>query len=260
MAGTEKKIGKRAFYRDRTMKFPDWEITSKGLVLPSQHHALWEFFDDFNGFQASGSGLDGWHLDEVNTGTYPVLADEAFGVFNGTPDNAQGDHFHYQWARDTTVHEIFKPAVGKRAWLATRFKVEDADQNYVVIGSHVTADDPWNSEPTDQFLFRTPPATLGDIEFAVGKTNSTEATISLGTLADDTYIRLVAFYDGADTCHAWRFDDSGNLTNSGYCSVTSSVQGDLLPDTELTVAFGMEANDTGTDLFSLDFIHLAMER
>jgi len=229
-------------------------------ALPGAIQGAWEFREDFNGFVTAAAGLSGWHLDEVNQGTYPVIADAHGGVFNGTPDNAGGDNFHYAWALNTTVSEVWKPAVGKRFWMASRFKIEDADQNLILIGAHITQDDPWGTEPSDQAVFRTLAADPDALQFAIGKTNSTEATIALGDLADDTWVTVLAFYDGADTVWAYRYNDDGELTHSGKVSVTSSVQGDLLPDTEMAPSFGVEAVDNGTDLFSCDFIYIAQER
>lgn len=250
----------KRWFRDRSDVVPQLEITAKGVLVPGILTGCWEFREDFNGFTTAAAGVQGWHLDEVNAGTYPVIADAHGGIFEGTPDNAQGDNFHYAWALNTTVSEIWKPAAGKRFWMATRFKVEDADQNMPMIGAHITQDDPWNTEPSDQILFRTVTADKDALQFAIGKTNSTEVTVALGNLEDDTWVTCVAFYDGVDTVHVFRYNDSGELTNSGRAVVTSSAAGDLLPDTEIAPSFGMEANDTGTDKLSIDFLYICQER
>lgn len=239
---------------------PVAEIGAKGFFNPTPSLPVFEFHDDFVAFTAAAAGVTGWHLDESGTATGAAVQDAHGGVVLAKPGSTAGNNFHYQWATNTTVHEIVKPAAGKRLWLATRFKVEDADQNLPIVGCHVAADDPWNSEPSDQFLFRTLASDADALQFACGKTNSTEVTIALGNLADDTWVTLLAFYDGADTVHAYRYNDSGDLVASGSVSVTSSAQGDLLPDTEMTVAFGAEAVDTGADDFSIDFITVVQER
>lgn len=230
--------------------------TAKGLLLPGSH-ALWTFLEDFNELKISAANVMGWHLDESGTSTALALVDEAYGVATAKSGASAGNNFQYQWGLNTTVHEPVKLVAGKRAWLSTRFKIEDADQNLVRIGCHNATDDPWNAEETDQFQFRTNAADPDALEFACGKTASTEVTIALGDLADSTYIRLLAFYDGADTVWAFRYDDSGNLTNSGKASVSA---GALLPDTEMTIAFGNEAVDTGADDLHIDHIFVAVER
>jgi hypothetical protein len=215
------------------------------------------FFDDFTSYVTSAAGITGWHKDEVNAGTDPVVQDANGGVILFTLDNADNDNQHYQWGTDTTVHEVIKLSAGKRAWLRTRFKVEDADQDLPMVGLHIAADDPWGTEPSDQFLFRVNRTGPAALQFAAGKTNATEVTASLGSLEDDTWIICTAYYDGKDSVIVTRESDAGVITHQSTISVTN---GTLLPDTEMTVAFGMEAMDTGTDNMSLDYIFAAVER
>jgi hypothetical protein len=224
------------------------------IIDPTKHFV---FFDDFTSYTTAAANITGWHKDEVNAGTDPIVQDAHGGVILFTLDNADNDNQHYQWGTNTTVHEIVKLEPGKKAWLRTRFKVEDADQDLPMIGLHIAADDPWGTEPSDQFLFRVNRASAAALQFACGKTNSTEVTISLGDLADDTWIIVTAYYDGKDTVHAWRESSDGVRTHAGSVSVTN---GTLLPDTEMTVAFGMEAMDTGTDNMSIDYILVVAER
>jgi hypothetical protein len=223
-------------------------------VLDPTKFFVW--FDDFYSFTTSAAGVTGWHKDEVNAGTDPVVQDENGGVILFTLDNADNDNQHYAWGTNTTVHEVIKLAAGKRAWLRTRFKVEDADKDLPMIGLHITQDDPWGTEPSDQFLFRTLRADPDALQFAVGKTDSTEVTVSLGDLADDTYVILTAYYDGKSTVYVTRESDTA-ITHTGSANV---VNGTLLPDTEMCVAFGMEATDTGTDNMSVDYILAVVER
>lgn len=246
-------------FRDPYTVVPDFEITANGLLLPGSH-ALYEFKDDFSSYTLAAASVVGWHLDESGTSTAAALTALPFGVVTAKPGGTAGNNFHYQWAQNTTVLTPATLAAGKRAWLYARFKVEDADQNLPRVGLIAPTDDPWNAEETDQFQFRTLAAAPATLQFACGKTASTEVTISLGDLADDTFVRVAAFYDGYDTVHAFRYDDSGNLVTSGRASVTSSVRGDLLPDAAMTYAWGMENVDTGADDFHLDIIHFAMER
>lgn len=227
------------------------------VIDPTKHVV---FFDDFTSFVTAAAGVTGWHKDEVNAGTDPVVQDAHGGVILFTLDNANNDNQHYAWGTDTTVHEIFKLQPGKKAWLRTRFKVEDADQDLPMVGLQVSQDDPWGTEPTDQFLFRVNRSAAAALQLACGKTNSTEVTISLGNLEDDTWVICTAYYDGKNTVHAWRESSDGVVTHAGSVSVTSSTAGDLMPDTEMGVAFGMEAMDTGTDNMSLDYILVVTER
>jgi len=220
---------------------------------------VFSFYDDFDRFTAAASGVTGWHADAAGTPTVAVI-DGAGGLLQVTNDTTATSNAHYQWGNNTDVLEIFKIEAGKKAWLKARFKIEDADQSLPIIGLHVAADDPWGTEPADQFLFRTQSGDADALEFAVGKTNSTEVEVALGNLEDDTFTEVVAFYDGKDTVFVERRDEDGVVTNRGQADVTSSTQGDLLPDTELTVAFGHEALDGGEDNLTIDYIFAAQER
>jgi hypothetical protein len=221
-------------------------------------HQIWH--DDFQAYTTAASGVTGWIKTEVNAGTDPVVQDLAGGVIKFTLDNADEDNQHYAWGTNTTVHEPFAIVAGKKAWLRVKFKVEDADKDLPSIGLQNTAGDPWGTEPTEQFYFRTMRADPDALLFAVGKANTTEQTVALGDLADDTYVVCTAYYDGKDTVYVTRETAAGVVTNSGQVTVTSSTAGDLLPDAELGVAFGMEATDTGTDEMHVDFITVVIER
>lgn len=246
-------------FRDYATKVPDYELTARGLLLWSGI-AAYEFREDFDAYRVSAASVVGWHLDESGTSTAAAMTSDPFGVVTAKPGGSAGNNFHYQWGLNTTVLTPATLAAGKRCLLATRFKVEDADQNLPRVGLIAPTDDPWNAEETDQFQFRTLAAAPQTLQFAAGKTDSTEVTIALGDLADSTWVRLVAWYDGVDTVHAFRFNDSYELTNSGVAHVTSSSAGDLLPDAALTYAWGMENVDTGADDFHIDYLQFVMER
>jgi hypothetical protein len=221
------------------------------------------FFDDFNGFIVSAAGVTGWHLDEINTGTGPTMLDEFGGVVQFECDTAQGDNFHYQLANNTTVIEPVKLIAGREAWFSTCFSVEDVDQNLFFIGCHISADDILGTEPSDQIGIRSKPSALGTMQFCAGKTNSTEVTADIGTMVDSTRYAVYAYYDGMDTVKVQVYSiasDVYTLFGSGELDVTGSAAGDLLPDTEMTIGFAMEANDTGTDKFQIDWIMVARER
>jgi hypothetical protein len=222
-------------------------------------HQIWH--DDFHAFTTAAAGVTGWIKTEVNTGALdPTVQDLAGGVIKFTIDNADEDNAHFAWGTNTTVHEPFAIVAGKKAWLRVKFKTEDADKDLVAIGLQNTAGDPFTTEPTEQFYFRTLRADPDALTFACGKANTTEQTIALGDLADDTYVVCTAYYDGKDTVYATRETAAGVITHTGSIDVSDAAQGDLLPDAELGVAFGMEATDTGADDMHVDFITVVIER
>jgi hypothetical protein len=147
-------------------------------------------------------------------------------------------------------------AATKRLWMSSRFKCEDVDQNYPIVGLHTSQTDPWNTEPADQFLFRKLTAD-GALQFVCGTTNSTERAGTLCTIADDTFVRVEAFYDGVGIAKAWAFHDTTNVLLG---SVTLDASATHLPNGAMTVAFGMEMVDTGADDFTIDYLNVFMER
>lgn len=228
---------------------------------------VFEFFDDFYGFTTSGSGLSGWHLDEIDTGTNstgPTMLDEFGGVVQFEPGATANDNVNYQYALNTTVTEFIKLVAGKKAWFSTCFSIEDVDQNIFFIGCHIAADDIMGTEPSDQFGVRSKPSVPGTMQFCAGKTNSTEVTADIGVMADDTRYAVYAYYDGANTVTVEVYSVASDVYTrfgSGTLTVTSAgTAGDLLPDTEMTVAFAMEGLDTGADKLQIDWIHVARER
>lgn len=240
------------------------EQTSAGILVPGRH-ALFELMEDFSPIRyvdpAANQG--GWQRHFSGTPTADLsVATERCGVAQMAPGATAGNNIFYGLEFNNQAANVLGVAVGKRAWLATRCKVPTANQNIVSVGCHTDASDPWGTEPADQFLFRGVASTPGNLEFACGTTNTTEVTVQLGAMPDDEYVRLLAFYDGADTVHAFRFDDTADqgLIASGSAHVTSSTQGDLLPGAAMIAGFGVEAIGTGAETFSIDYLYFATER
>lgn len=238
-----------------------------GTFVRPDPFQVWQFTDDFNSFTVSSSTTTGWHLDEIDTntaGTGPTMLDEFGGVVQFEPGSAAGDNCHYQLANNTTIYEPVNLVAGKRAWFSTCFSIEDVDQNLFFIGCHIGADDILGTEPSDQFGVRSKPSSPGIMQFCAGKTNSTEAVSGdLVTMADATRYAVYAFYDGKDTIAVQVYTyatDVFTLVANGSVTVTSSSAGDLLPDTEMTIGFAIEAVDTGNDKLQLDWVHVARER
>lgn len=234
----------------------DMAETEFGLLLPGQH-ALISFEQDFLELPIAASGVTGWKVDNdgvVTTALGHVAAAHG-GVALFAPGSTATNNAHYQWANNTTILSPFTMAANKRLWLSTRFKCEDVDKNLPIIGLHTSQTDPWNTEPADQFLFRSLTSN-GVLQFAAGTTNSTEQTITLNTMADDTWYRAEAFFDGQGTAWAWVWSDTGDLLASGQCDQSSTYRA----DGAMTVAFGMEMVDTGADDMSIDYLNVYMER
>lgn len=237
----------------------DLAATDLGL-LPVGSDAMIDFFEDFTGDRgtlASAAGVYGWHEDASGTPTaIAIEADGHGGVALMKPGSTSTNNVHYQWAVNTTVVEPFTMAVGKRLWIKARFKIEDADQNLLIFGLHEAADDPWATEPNDQFVFRSKASAAATLQCAIGTTNSTEKAGDLAALSDDTWYRVEAFYDGVSTVTARLMADDGTEIAKAVIDASSTV----IPTTPMTVAFGVEALDTGADDFRIDYIAVRAER
>lgn len=220
-------------------------------------------FDDFHDFVGSGSGVTGWHLDESGTATgAAVQATMAGGVILAVPGSSAGNNFQYQYADNTTVALPFAASAAKKPeLLAARFKTEDADQNLVRIMMQNAQDDPWATATTDSFGFRSNASTPSTLEFIVGPTVAAQQTLTIGTVADDTWYNLFAVYDGNHLVHAAAYTDDGTRLGGGQIDVaTASSAAGNMPNAARTLAFGMENVDTGADDFHLDFILGAQRR
>lgn len=230
--------------------------TDRGVMMPGRT-ALIAFEQDFLLLPIAASGVTGWRVDNDGALT-TALSHVATGIGGSAlfaPGSTATNNAHYQWANNTTVLSPFTMAANKRLWLSARFKCEDVDKNLPIIGLHTSQTDPWATEPADQFMFRSLTSD-GVLQFACGTTNSTERTITLNTMADDTWYNVLAFYDGESTAAAWVWNDNWDLLASGLADQSSTHR----PDGAMTVAFGMEMVDTGADDMTIDHIHVFMER
>lgn len=235
----------------------DFETSERGVLLPGRH-ALIAFEEDFLSLRIGAANVSGWIVN--NSGTVTAALSQVTTGHAGlglvVPGGTATNNAHYQWGTNTTVLSPFTMVAGKRTWMSARFKCEDADKNLPIIGLHTSQTDPWNTEPADQFLFRSLTSD-GVLQFVSGTTNSTEQAATLCTLSDDTFVRVEAFYDGVGIAKAWAFNDT---TNVQLGAVTLDASSTHLPNGAMTPAFGMEMVDTGADDFTVDYLNIYQER
>ncbi len=229
-----------------------------GNLIAPDPTRLYEFFDDFDHSDpAAAAGVASWNAVAASPATAYGLISAVCGQALFAPQAANAAFGVVRWSLNTTPLPLFLPVAGKKFWMRSRFKTEDADQNNLYVGASVATVDPFGTEPTDQFVFRSLNAAPEALMLAVGKTATTEVTISLGTTADDTWTTCTAYYDGKDTVSAWRESDAGVILAQGQVSVAG---GTLLPDAAIAPTFGMQNKDNGGDDFTIDFIYIAQER
>lgn len=211
-----------------------------GAPDPTKFHV---FFDDFDNYTAAD-----WTITTTEAGSSSAteaLTDADGGVLLITNDNADNDCDWFQ-----KVGESFKMEAGKKAWFKARFKVSDATQSDFVMGLQVTDTTPLAC--TDGIWFRKDDGDANvdficQLDDSTGKNTATACT----TVADDTYISLGWYYDGASTVEAFANDVK---------VATLSASATYLPDTELTISFGIQNGEAVAKIMAVDYIFAAKER
>jgi hypothetical protein len=204
---------------------------------PTKAHS---YFEDFDYYTAGN-----WVVTETQAGATQALSDADGGVLLLTNSAADDDLNALQ-----KVGESFLMEAGKRAWFKARFRVSDATQSDFVIGLQVTDTTPL--DVTDGIYFQKDD---GDAQLDVyvrrdATTGSNSAT-NIATVVSDTYLTVGWYYDGAGNL-AYYVNDAliGNLNASST----------YLPDTELTVSFGIQNGEAAAKTMSVDYIFAAKER
>jgi hypothetical protein len=211
-----------------------------GMMDPTKWHT---YFEDFDRFAAAE-----WTITTTEGGSgsaTEALTDADGGVLLITNDDLDNDADFFQ-----KVGESFKMEAGKRAFFKARFKVSNATQSDFVIGLQVTDTTPL--DVTDGIYFRKDDddALLDVVCRKDASTGSTSAT-GIHTVVDDTYLTVAWYYDGVDKL---------------YYAVNDVILGTLsaaaayLPDTELTVSFGIQNGSAGAKTMSVDYIFASKER
>lgn len=215
-------------------------LADYGLPDPTKWIA---YFNDFVDYTAGD-----WTITKTEAGAGSathVLTDINGGALLITNDAADNDNVLYQ-----KVGECFLLSSSKKAFFKTRFKASDATQSDIVFGLQVT--DTTSLDVTDgiYFLKADGVATFDVICRKDASTGSNSAT-GIATLANDTFIEL-----------AWYYDGEGLL----YYAVDGVVKGSItasssyLPDTELTVSFGIQNGEAVAKTMTVDYVFAALER
>jgi len=221
-----------------------------GQFFETDPTRLHRYFNDFFVYAATD-----WVLTTAEAGagnaSEVIADDETGGVLLITNAGGSGDHDNFQLSKDggTNDSETFLFAVGKKAWFDCRFKSNDGDQVTIHIGLHIVNTDPVNAAPTDGVYFKTTDDT-GDISFLVRKDSTETASSGLGTLGDDTFVRLSYYWDGVDTFTV--FVNGAEVTTTG--------SGNLPDDERLAISFAVENGEADTNTLELDYIGAWMER
>lgn len=200
------------------------------------------FFDDFNIY-----GSANWTLTSTGSGTAALTAVDggALILTNGAADD------NNVFMQKTT--EGFAITQGKKAWFGARFQTNEGTQSDIVFGLQVTDTTPLDVTDGIYFLKADDAAT---VQLIVRKnaTTGSIATSQLGTLASATWTEWSFYYDGKQTVEA--YIDGRKVASIDLTSTPTAY----LPDTTLTISFGIQNGAAASKTLTTDYIFACTER
>ena len=210
------------------------------------------YFNDFDTFNTAD-----WTITTVEAGAgsaTEALTDADGGILLITNDAADNDSDFFQ-----KVGESFLPTSGKRLLGKFRFKTSDATQSELYLGLMVTDTDPFSSTAgdgvTDGIFFMKEDGST-DVGFYVQKDATTGqlTTSAIATLVSDTWTELAFAFDGKRYITLWK--DGVQVANVDLTTTLATY----LPDTELTVSYGLKNGEAVAKTLSIDYLFVAQER
>jgi hypothetical protein len=173
--------------------------------------------------------------------TEALEGDEDSGALLITNDDADDDLDSLQHTQ-----EVWRLTSGKRLWFKTRVKVSDADQSDLFIGLCVTDTTPLAA--TDRIGFQSDD---GDANIdALSEKDSTETNTDTGSdLADDTYVELGFYYDGA-----------GSVTYFVNDALVATHTSNLPDDERMCLTIHLQNGEAAAKTASIDYVSILMER
>jgi hypothetical protein len=200
---------------------------------PTRFHT---YFNDFNEYVAGD-----WTITETGSGSRAVT-DVAFGALTVTNASGGSDANYLQ-----KKGESFLLTSGKQAWFKTRLNMSHATTADVVVGLQITDTTPLDA--TDGIYFLKPAAaTVWNVVCRKDATTGSTSATSIATAVASTNMSLGWYYDGKSAVKYF-IDDVHTGTLDGSST--------YLPDTELTVSFGI----LGASMVGVfDYLFAAIER
>lgn len=199
-----------------------------------------EYFNDFDTYVAGD-----WTVTETDAGATQALTAGDGGLLLITNTAADNDLVALQ-----KNPAAFSFTAGKKLFFRCRFKVSDATQSDVVFGLQVVDTTPLDVTDGVYFLKADGAATVDVICRKNASTGSTSAT-AVATLANDTFIELGFYYDGAGKV---AYEVNGAVVGSLDASSA------YLPDTTCTVSFALQNGEAVAKTMTVDYVYVAKER
>lgn len=214
-----------------------------GLPDPTKFHT---FFDDFDRYVAGD-----WTLTSIGSTGTAALADGDGGLLLLTDTAADNDGTQLQ-----KKGESFLLEAGKRSWFKASFQVSDATQSDFIIGLAVTDTTLLGAVSgagvTDGIFFSKDDGDT-QLDFQVQKNATTGQTrvSNIATIVAATFITVGWAYNGVDEVKYF-VNDVHTGTLSGAAA--------YLPDTELTVSFGLLNGEGAAKTMTIDYIFASKQR
>jgi len=212
----------------------DSPFADLAMPAPTQFHTYMEDFD----YYTAGD----WTVTETDAGATQALTDGDGGLLLITNTAADNDLVSLQ-----KKGESFRFASNKKLFFEARLKVSDATQSDVVIGLQITDITPLDVTDGVFFIKADGAAT---VNLLVEKNNTATTTSSVATMANDTFIRLGFYYDGAS---AIEYSVDGVVTGT-------SVTTNLPDDEDMTVTIAIQNGEAVAKTMTVDYVFVAKER
>jgi hypothetical protein len=204
------------------------------MPAPTKFHT---YYEDFDYYVAAN-----WTVTETQAGATQALTDGDGGLLLITNTAADNDLVALQ-----KVGESYRFASGKELFFEARLKVSDATESDVVIGLQIT-----DATPLDVsdgvFFIKADGST--SVSLLVEKNGTATTTSSVATMANDTFISLGFYYDGASSIQY--FVD-------GVVKGTS-VTTNLPDDEDMTVSIALQNGEAVAKTMTVDYVFVAKER
>lgn len=196
------------------------------------------YLNDFNTYTAGD-----WTITVVGSSTPALVAGDG-GLLGITTSASSADSAFLQKTIASFLMETGKPT-----WFGCRFKVSTLATT-VVFGLQVIDTTPLDVTDGIYFLSTTATGAITGICRKNASTGSTSAAV--GTLVADTYTDLAWYWDGKDTVTFYQ----DGVAKSSVTGVAASY----LPDTTITVSFGIQTDSANARTMTVDSFFVAKSR
>jgi hypothetical protein len=199
------------------------------------------YFNDFNDYTAGD-----WVVTETNASATEALTAGDGGLLLITNTAADDDAVTMQ-----KTPAAFAMSATKRAWFSARLKVSDATQSDVQAGIIIVDTTPLDATDGIYFLKSDGSASVSVI-CRKNATTGSNTVSAVTTMADDTFITLQWYYNGAG-----RLFYGADNVQLGSMDASSTY----LPDaTNLTVSFTLQNGEAVAKTMTVDYMFAAFER